>query len=267
MKKIVGLLFCWVLLFSCKEKNTEQRVELSTPYGNIKVRLYNETPLHRDNFVRLVESGFYDGILFHRVINGFMIQAGDPASKNAATGAILGEESFGEEIPAEVLPQYIHRKGVLAAAREPDEVNPERKSSGSHFYLVQGEVYTPEALNERVEQIKESRKTGIYRQLKSAVREDFSRMEASWDLAAMEALTQKLTETCDSLFVGWQLVLTEEQISAYTTVGGIPHLDGLYTVFGEITEGLEVLDRIAAVKTDENDRPLKNLPIKAKIIR
>jgi len=216
MKKI-AILFCLaLLLLSCKEKDTI--VEILTPYGDIKIKLYNETPIHRDNFINLVSSSAFDGILFHRVINAFMIQAGDPDSRDAAPGVLLGESSIGEDLPAEIVPHLFHKKGVLAAAREGDRVNPERKSSNSQFYLVQGKVYTPETLTARVEEI-------------NANRED-------------------------------KLVLTEEQIQAYTTIGGTPHLDGRYTVFGEIVEGLDVVDKIAAVETDEHDRPLENIPIK-----
>ena len=216
MKKIAILFCCAMLLFSCKEKNTI--VEILTSYGDIKIKLYNETPIHRDNFIDLVSNSAFDGILFHRVINNFMIQAGDPDSRDAAPGVLLGENSIGEDLPAEIVPQLFHKKGVLAAAREGDRVNPERKSSNSQFYLVQGRVYTSETLTARVEEI-------------NANRED-------------------------------KLVLTEEQILAYTTIGGTPHLDGRYTVFGEIIEGLDIVDKIAAVETDENNRPLENIPIK-----
>ena len=216
MKKIAILFCCTMVLLSCKEKNTI--VEILTPYGDVKIKLYNETPIHRDNFIKLVSDSAFDGILFHRVINDFMIQAGDPDSRDAAPGVLLGESSIGEDLPAEIVPHLFHKKGVLAAAREGDRVNPERKSSNSQFYLVQGKVYTPETLTARVDEINGNREE--------------------------------------------KLVLTEEQIAAYTTIGGTPHLDGRYTVFGEIIEGLDVVDKIAVVETDENDRPLENIPIK-----
>jgi len=223
MKKLAALFCCVLLLFSCKEKNTI--VKMLTPYGDIKIMLYNETPIHRDNFIKLVKESAYDGILFHRVINGFMIQAGDPDSKDAESGVLLGESSIGEDLPAEILPQFIHKKGVIAAAREGDMVNPERKSSASQFYLVQGVVYTPEGLSERVERVNQNRGDD-------------------------------------------PLVLTEEQILTYTTIGGTPHLDGRYTVFGEIIEGLDVVDKIAAVETDKFNRPLEDIAIKGvKIVR
>ena len=217
MKKLAILFCCILLLSSCKEKNTI--VEILTPYGDIKIKLYNETPIHRDNFIKLVNESAFDGILFHRVINGFMIQAGDPDSRDAAPGVALGESSIGEDLPAEIVPKLFHKKGVLAAAREGDRDNPERKSSNSQFYLVQGRVYTPEELSERVMNINRNRQDD-------------------------------------------PLVLTEEQKLAYTTIGGTPHLDGRYTVFGEIIVGLDVVDRIAAVETDEHDRPIENIPIK-----
>ena len=198
-------------------------VELQTSKGTIRLRLYDETPLHRDNFIRLVRSGFYDGILFHRVIQQFMIQAGDPKSKNAADTAKLGSGGPTYTIPAEIRPQYFHRKGVLAAARMGDNVNPERASSGSQFYIVQGRVFTDQSLDS----VETHRLNG--RKLPSAHR------------------------------------------AVYTTIGGAPHLDQAYTIYGEVISGLEVVDSIAAVKTSGRtggDRPIEPVRIKkARLVR
>lgn len=219
MKRSLLVLVFPILFFACKKDNTGSEVEIVTTHGNIVVRLYDQTPLHRDNFLKLVDDSSYDSVLFHRVIDRFMIQAGDPDSKRAEPGAMLGESSMGNDVDAEFVPGLFHKKGVLAAAREGDQENPERKSSGSQFYIVQGVVYTPEELDARLERINANRSEGE------------------------------------------KLVLSPEQIEVYTTMGGTPHLDGQYTVFGEVVEGLDVVDRIAAVETDANDRPLEDVRV------
>jgi cyclophilin family peptidyl-prolyl cis-trans isomerase len=220
MKKLCMLLLASILVTSsCAKKNDlEPVIKFKTTEGTIKVRLYAETPKHRDNFVKLVEAGFYEGVLFHRVIADFMIQAGDPDSKNANLKASLGSGDVGYSIPAEfVYPKYYHKKGALAAAREGDDTNPEKASSGCQFYIVKGKVFTNAELN---------------------------------------ALEQKRS-----------IKFTNEQRNDYTTIGGTPHLDGNYTVFGEVIEGLEIVTNISRVKTGELDRPLENVRIlKAKRI-
>lgn len=261
MNKLIGLLLILMFVASCK-KETEPIVKISTEYGDIKVRLYDKTPKHRDNFLKLVGEKFYDGLLFHRVINHFMIQGGDPTSRNAAPDMMLGEGDVGYQLDAEFVPEYFHKKGVLAAAREGDDVNPERKSSGAQFYIVQGQVYTPERLEAVVKSVNERRKVSLYEKIKDQYKDDFARLQEANDTRALNDLSEKLTRECDSLFVNEELVLTEQQKEAYTTVGGTPHLDGQYTVFGEVIEGLDVLDKIAAVKTNDFDRPVKDVVIK-----
>lgn len=164
-------------------------------------------------------------------------------------------------IEAEFVPEYFHKKGVLAAAREGDDTNPERKSSGAQFYIVQGKVYSPEQLEATVKSINERRKMALYGRLKNQYKDEFTRLQEANDLEALDELSEKLTRECDSLFVNEEFVLTEAQKQAYTTVGGTPHLDGQYTVFGEVIEGLDVLDKIAAVKTNSFDRPVKDVVI------
>lgn len=261
MNKLIGVLLILMFVASCK-RETEPIVKISTEYGDIKVRLYDKTPKHRDNFLKLVGEKFYDGLLFHRVINHFMIQGGDPTSRNAAPDMMLGEGDVGYQLDAEFVPEYFHKKGVLAAAREGDDVNPERKSSGAQFYIVQGQVYTPERLEAVVKSVNERRKVSLYEKIKDQYKDDFARLQEANDTRALNDLSEKLTRECDSLFVNEELVLTEQQKEAYTTVGGTPHLDGQYTVFGEVIEGLDVLDKIAAVKTNDFDRPVKDVVIK-----
>ncbi len=206
----------------------EERPEvlIETTMGNIRVALYNETPLHRDNFLKLIrEYHYYDSLLFHRVIPDFMIQAGDPYSKNAPKGAVLGDHSLDYTIPAEIrLPQIYHKRGALAAAREPDMVNPKRESSSSQFYIVYGRKQDERGL-------------------------------------------QRGRDNLRQLF-GDSIQMTDEMREAYTTVGGTPHLDGGYTVFGEVLEGMDVVDRIQRVERDANDRPLEDVRIvKATILK
>ena len=206
-----------------KPQGTE--VMLETTAGNIRLRLYDETPLHRDNFLKLVNLHVYDSLLFHRVIKDFMIQCGDPKSKDAAPGVFLGEGDLDWTVEQELrLPQLFHRRGVLAAAREPDEANPYRESSACHFYLAWGKKFTDEELD-------------------------------------------KMQQRLDTLY-GYRVKLTPEMRTAYKNVGGIPHLDGGYTVFGEIVEGLEVLDKIQQTPTDDNDRPIDDQRIlKAYVVK
>lgn len=193
-------------------------VEMHTSYGKIVVLLYNDTPQHRDNFINLVVKGTYDGLLFHRVIEKFMIQGGDPTSRDAEPGKMLGDGTLGYNIPAEFRPHLFHKRGALCAAREGDMVNPRKESSASQFYIVQGRVWS---------------------------NEDLDRME--------KQMGKKFSD---------------EQRKVYTTVGGTPHLDGDYTVFGEVVEGMDVVDKIASVERDRNDRPLKDVRIeKMRVIK
>ena len=218
--------FIGLMLLACGSAMAQDRaeVEFQTTEGNIRIALFNETPQHRDNFMKLVRMEFYDSLLFHRVIKDFMIQGGDLHSKHAAPGKMLGEGELDYTIEPEFrLPQIYHRRGVIASARESDRVNPERRSGAAQFYIVWGKVYDDKRL-------------------------------------------AKVQERLDSATNG-QVKLTPEMIETYKTVGGTPHLDGQYTVFGEVTQGLDIVERIMQVETDKNDRPLKDVRIlKVKII-
>ncbi len=226
MKKIISLVCFAVLLTGPKlhaqdskkavgaAKEKERIVLLTTDFGSMKIKLYNETPRHRDNFIKLASSGFYNGLLFHRVIKTFMIQGGDPESKNAAPDKMLGSGGNGGTIPAEFVDKYIHKKGALAAARTN---NPEKASSDCQFYIVQGKPVTEEELN------------------------------------GIEARSGKK--------------YTPEQRKIYTTIGGTPFLDHEYTVYGEVVEGLDVIDKITATQTKPGDRPVKDVKMTMKIIQ
>ena len=222
MRKIFALLMIIMTSTMIYAQDKRRVVMMQTTAGNIRIELYNETPLHRDNFVRLVNEHFYDSLLFHRVIKSFMIQTGDPVSRHAQPGVFLGDSTLNYTIPAEIrTPQIYHKRGAVAMAREPDEVNPEQKSSSCQFYIVWGKRFSSQAI-ERVQERLDTIKGGIK--------------------------------------------LTDEMISTYRKMGGTPHLDGTYTVFGEVTEGLDVIERIQAVMTDDDDRPVDDQRILKAIV-
>lgn len=268
MKKIFYCLLAGVLLWGCKQ-NEGTVLRLETSLGDIRLRLYDETVLHRENILKLVRNGFYNGLLFHRVIQDFMIQIGDPDSRMAQTGTLLGEKDAGYTLKAEILPQYFHKKGALAAAREGDAVNPERNSSGSHFYIVKGKVYTHEELSALVEKINDRRYIALVNGIKASKADEIARCRLRSDSLAIERLKDidaEILQTARNRFVADKLTLSPEQEKVYTTIGGTPHLDGAYTVFGEVIEGLDVVDKISAVAVDKNDRPLENVVVEKVII-
>lgn len=237
-------------------------VLIKTTEGDIKVRLYGDTPRHRDNFLKLAESGYYDGVLFHRVIRDFMVQTGDPNSKNAAAGKMLGSGDPGYTIEGEfVYPKHFHKKGALAAARTGDQVNPERRSSGSQFYIVTGQVYAPAQLDRLEQQMLMSKKQEVFNRLVGENRARIMEIQQSRDSVAMQALENELVATMEAEVAAQAPALTPEQREAYTTIGGTPHLDGAYTVFGEVIEGLDIVDAIQRAETDSNDRPLTDIRI------
>ena len=210
---LLGAILGWAqnVATQTEKSHTGVKVEMGTNRGKIVLLLYDETPKHRDNFLKLVENGTYNGLLFHRVIQRFMIQGGDPESKGAPQGVMLGNGNLGYTLPAEFVPGLFHKRGALAAARESDDVNPMKESSSSQFYIVQGQV---------------------------------------WKDADLDRIAARFNK-----------FFSDEQRAAYTTIGGSPHLDGDYTVFGEVLEGMEVVDEIAAVKCDRFDRPLADVVI------
>ncbi len=244
--------------------NTENmvRVEVKTSLGDIVLGLYNETPKHRDNFVKLVKEGYYNGVLFHRVIKDFMIQTGDGDSKTATSDQMLGSGDPGYTIEAEfVYPKYFHKKGALAAARTADQVNPERRSSGSQFYIVTGKVYKPEQLSMMEKQMASQQMQDIFQRLASTHRDEIKKMMLAKDTAGVEKLRQEIIAQTEVEAAKNPAKFTEEQKKAYTTVGGTPHLDGQYTVFGEILSGMNVVDAIQSVETGKADRPKKDIKV------
>lgn len=242
--------------------DTLTQVLLKTSMGDIVIALYNETPKHRDNFVKLVNEHYYDGVLFHRVIKDFLIQTGDGNSKTATPGQMLGDGDPGYTIPAEfVYPKYFHKRGALAAARTADQVNPERASSGSQFYIVTGKTYTADELTQMESRLGEGKKQGIWQQKVMQHRDEIMRMQNDKDEAGLQRLQEQLIAELEAEYAKDPFKLTEAQRQAYTTVGGTPHLDGQYTVFGEVVKGMEVVDAIQHVTTGANDRPVEDVMV------
>lgn len=249
------------------ENEKRTLVKLETTMGNITVALYNETPKHRDNFIKLVKEGVYDSTLFHRVIKQFMIQAGDPESKNAADTAMLGNGDVGYTIPAEFNPKFFHKKGVLAAARQGDDVNPEKASSGCQFYIVTGRKFTEPQLLGMENKINDQREEAIFDTLARQHMKEIYKLRKAGDNAALLELQDSLEAQASALADKEEKFrFSPEQIKAYTTVGGAPHLDGSYTVFGEVTDGMDVVDKIEIAKTNRADRPIDNIRILKAVI-
>ncbi|MBQ9399998.1 MAG: peptidylprolyl isomerase [Bacteroidales bacterium] len=243
------------------------KVKITTPYGDITVRLYDETPAHRDNFLKLVSEGFYDGTLFHRVIKDFMIQGGDPDSKGAPKGRHLGAGDVGYTIPAEFKPELFHKRGALAAARQGDNVNPERRSSGCQFYIVWGQKYSEGQLGQLEKQSRMQALQSVFNDLAMQHRAEIMSMRRDRDTAGLSALQDQLEAEANAIVREKGLGrLSEAMKTAYTTVGGTPFLDGQYTVFGEVESGLEVVGKIQEVSTDSADRPIKDLDMKIETI-
>lgn len=237
-------------------------VKIETTMGDITVKLYDETPKHKENFIKLVKEGVYDSTLFHRVIKNFMIQAGDPTSKTASATDTLGSGDVGYTIPAEFNPKFFHKRGVLAAARQGDDVNPNKESSGCQFYIVTGRKFSEAQMINMENQMNEARLDTVFQALARKHMKEIYKMRKANDENGLYDLQEKLFAEAQELSAKEpEFHFTPEQIEAYTTVGGTPHLDGEYTVFGEVVEGMDVVDKIQKVKTDRSDRPEEDVKI------
>jgi len=252
-----------------KKDAKNQHVEISTEFGTMVLRLYDETPLHRDNFIKLVNEGFYDSLLFHRIIKSFMIQGGDPTSKNAAPEAMLGAGDNGYKILPEFRPDIYHKRGSLAAARDN---NPQQMSSGCQFYIVQGRKYTAQeleqVLNNRNLQRKQELLYKVYQS--DSVQATMSSLQNTGDKevfrAYMDKIHASIDETYKRMYPNADKV-NVDQMQTYMEFGGAPHLDGAYTVFGEMISGFDVLDKIAAAPTKPGDRPISDIRMKVRLIK
>ncbi len=266
-----------LLIIGCNIANSQtyrkETILITTPYGNMKVKLFKETPLHSNNFIKLVKRGFYDSLLFHRVINHFMIQGGDPDSKTANDTMQLGNGDVDYWIPAEFNKKIYHKKGMLAAAREGDDVDPAKESSGSQFYIVMGKTYDSIGLRKaelRVNKylIQKINYNIAFSGRSPKLKELYMRLDREGKDDSLKIVRQQLVDPV-SIAVYEKtphFTYTAAQKKTYATLGGAPHLDMNYTIFGEVIEGLDVIDKIAAVKTDKNDRPKENVRMKVTII-
>ena len=243
------------------------KVSIKTPKGEIIIRLYDETPLHRDNFLKLAKDGFYNGTLFHRVIKDFMIQGGDPQSKGAPKGKQLGSGGPGYTIPAEFKPEYFHKRGALAAARLGDDANPQRASSGSQFYIVWGKTYSEGQIGQLARQMRQQAAQSVFNDLVRERRAQILQLRKNRDQAGLAALQDELEAMTEAIMTEKGLgKMSDGQKEAYTTVGGVPFLDGQYTVFGEVESGLEVVEAIQNVATDRSDRPQEDVSMTVSIL-
>ena len=269
MKPVLFFTLFVMLMSACSDRDKQSTyVSIATDKGEIVVKLYNDTPAHRDNFIKLAEAGFYDDLLFHRVIKDFMIQGGDPESRNAAPDAGLGSGGPGYTIPAEIVPTHYHKKGALAAARQSDNVNPRKESSGSQFYIVTGNVFTEGQLAALARQMMQYKEQQLFNALVSERRAEIMQMRRDKDQTGLAALQEELVAQVKAQMPKSAAeFFSEEQRQTYTTVGGAPHLDGEYTVFGEVVEGFDVLDKIQAVATRAGDRPEKDIKMRVKVLQ
>jgi len=252
------------LFFACGEK--DYLVTIKTKYGDMHAILFDATPKHKENFIKLAKEGFYDSLIFHRVMKGFMIQGGDPQSKNASKETPLGTGGPGYTIPAEINENFIHEKGALSAARLPDQQNPQKESSGSQFYIVQGKKYSREELTTDINRLNGYVQQYLQVKQDSALQTDIMN---AYNSRNNDVIMQKLmdikSDLESTLNVSCEILIDGDQLQAYTTTGGAPHLDSQYTVFGKIISGLNVIDKIAEQPTNSKDRPLEDIIMKVEV--
>lgn len=275
MKSYLILLFLALgTLGACKaeKKNNAMKVTVAddetvvlieTSMGNVKLKLYNETPKHRDNFIKLVKEQTYEGVIFHRVIKNFMIQGGDPTAKNVPMDLPVGGGDVDYTLPAEIVyPKYFHKYGALAAAREGDDVNPKRESSGAQFYIVTGKKYTRPQLERKEYEMNEAKLKMVFDTLAHSHMKEIYLMRRNKQTGQLIALQDSLEKEAKAIVdKDPAFKLTPEILEAYTTIGGVPHLDNAYTVFGEVIEGMDVVENISMVRTNRSDRPMEDVVI------
>lgn len=234
-------------------------VKIVTSKGDMIVELFSETPEHRDNFLKHAREGYYEGLAFHRVIKDFMIQSGDPETRNMQPGRTYGKGGPGYTVPAEFRSELFHKKGALSAARQGDAINPERRSSGSQFYIVQGKVLSDDELAMMEQNLSHKKRSAIaYKEVEKFYRDSIEKLQIL-PREEQQAAINRVGQAAYDVAPGF--TFSPDARQAYTTLGGSPHLDGEYTVFGQVIEGLEIIDAIAASPTDKNDCPLKKIEI------
>lgn len=267
MKQLFVATFIFLMLFSgCKEKQLDLTkpvyVTVCTNMGDVTVLLYDDTPLHRDNFIKLCQANEYEGIIFHRVIKDFVVQGGDPSSKEKAPGKLYGDGDGGYTVPAEILPKYFNKRGALIDAKIADSENPERASAGTQFCFVQGKVLTDEELDQKETRINDIHRNWLYYKFLLQLKEE------NPDAADNDTLQTQLSDMAslmviDALAEEGPITIPADRREVYKTIGGVPHLDGSVTIFGEVVEGFDIVEKMSLVKTDKNDRPLTDIVIKS----
>lgn len=264
-QRLICILMLVFALVSCEDKpldpNKPVYVKIKTTRGDVTVLLYDDTPLHRDNFIKLCQSNEYEGMLFHRVIKDFVVQGGDPMSKAHEPYAIYGDEYGGYTVPAEILPNHFNKRGALIDAKDPDDINPERASAGTQFCFVQGKILSDQELTAREARINEIRRNWLYYKFCDALKKEDPSLAA--DSLADELHNRASILVEDTLAVLGPVVIPADRRKVYKTIGGVPHLDGSVTIFGEVVEGFDVVEKISLMKTDINDRPLQDVMIKS----
>ncbi len=261
------LFFCATCSFSVSSQT--KVIQISTNFGAMKFRLYNDTPKHRDAFIELAKEGYYDGTLFYRVIQNFLIQGGSKSSKNAPPGKRIGYGDPDKTVDDEILSNHFHKKGSLCAPRQPDEVNPFKQSDISQFFIVKGSVHTAGALDTMEMAINRPiRKKITEKYLTPSVRAELKQLKSEKKVEEFRAIANEVKAKIETEYSldPWTLEFSEAQREAYTTVGGYPELDGKYTIFGECISGFDVIDKIAALNTDKNNRPYTDVKITVTVL-
>ena len=273
MKKITTMLILLLVICACKAEkkmtpfstlsDDDTVVLIETSSGEIKVKLYNDTPKHCDNFIKNVKNHMYDGIIFHRVVKNFMIQTGDPSARDVPQGAPAGGGDVSWTVPAEIVyPKYFHKYGALAAARENDDVNPEKESSGCQFYIVTGTKWTEAKLMSKENELNDVRQKEYFNQLVKECQNEVAELRKKKDTAKLLELQDSLERKSEEMLqTNPAMKITPEQIKIYSTIGGMPHLDNNYTVFGEVIEGMDIVEAISNVRTDRRNRPVDDITI------
>lgn len=273
MKKIIALLVLLLVFCACKAEkkmtpfssisDDDTIVLIETSSGDIKVKLYSDTPKHRDNFIKNIKEHMYDGIIFHRVVKNFMIQAGDPSAKDLPQGAPAGGGDVNWTVPAEIIyPKYFHKYGALAAARENDDVNPNKESSGCQFYIVTGTKWTEAKLMSKEKELNDVRQKEYFNKLVKESKDEVAKLRKNKDTVKLLELQDSLERKSEEMLKENPAIkITPEQEMIYSTIGGMPHLDNNYTVFGEVVEGMDIVEAISKVRTDRRNRPVDDITI------
>ncbi len=268
MRQVLGILLVAMLMAACGGKKTEgTEVLIETSVGDIRVTLFDDTPLHRDNFVRLAREGVFDDIMWHRIVPGLMIQTGDPTLRPGNRPATADTSALHYTVPQEIrFPKYIHRRGMLAAARQPDDKNPEKASSSTQWYIVTGEKYTSTSLADFYQTLYQEAVNGHWRKLQDKNAKRLDRLEQTNKDAYYELQDSILSVAEAAVAANPPRPFNEQQKRLYTTEGGCPHLDGEYTIFGQVTEGMNVVEKIVNTPTDDRERPLREVFIKRVVV-